>query len=120
MPFKDPAKRREITRRHYCAHRESYYARNRRKRRRMQALIGLIKSGMGCYYCQNSDSRMLEFHHLNPSEKSGNVSNLVRGWTWRRVFMEIAKCRVVCRNCHARLEFETRKRAQRRVHVARP
>ena len=46
---------------------------------------------------------VLEFDHL--SDKRTEVSMLVKGWSWNTVMLEIAKCEVVCANCHRRRTY---------------
>jgi hypothetical protein len=42
----------------------------------------------------------LDFHHKDPSVKSPKYSSL-RGWSWERILLEIEKCILLCKNCHA-------------------
>jgi hypothetical protein len=57
-----------------------------------------------CVDCGEVDPLVLEFDHLR--DKAENVSRLVgAGHSWRRVVAEIAKCDVVCANCHRRRTF---------------
>ena len=51
-----------------------------------------------CVDCGASDVRVLEFDHLG--DKVADVSRLVQGASLDRVRAEIAKCDVVCANCH--------------------
>lgn len=45
----------------------------------------------------------LDFDHIDPSLKKGNVSDLIRSdYAWMTIFDEISKCRVLCKICHAR------------------
>lgn len=46
----------------------------------------------------------LDFHHLEPSQKSFAVS--VRGlcYAWETVLTEAKKCVLLCKNCHAEVE----------------
>lgn len=54
-----------------------------------------------CIDCSNSDIRVLEFDHRNPSEKVDAVSSMIRkGRPWQAIEKEIAKCDVRCANCH--------------------
>jgi hypothetical protein len=53
-----------------------------------------------CVDCGEPDVRVLEFDHLR--DKVGDISVLVRNWVWERVLEEIAKCDVLCANCHRR------------------
>lgn len=52
-----------------------------------------------CVDCGNDDVRVLEFDHLG--DKSYNVSQLISGgYSMSTLITEIAKCEVVCANCH--------------------
>lgn len=54
-----------------------------------------------CVDCGNSDFRVLEFDHRDPSDKLEAVSSLLRkGRPWLVIESEIAKCDVRCANCH--------------------
>lgn len=53
-----------------------------------------------CADCGESDPLVLEFDHLR--DKAGNVSYLLLVSSWERISNEIAKCDVVCANCHRR------------------
>jgi hypothetical protein len=44
---------------------------------------------------------LFDFEHLNPVNKHMNVSRLVSGGAnWKKIETEIAKCMVLCANCH--------------------
>lgn len=56
-----------------------------------------------CVVCGESDPRCLTFDHIDPATKSDTVSNLVgTGAAMTTVMAEIAKCQVLCSNCHAK------------------
>lgn len=62
-----------------------------------------------CIDCGECDLDVFEFDHLR--DKTTDVSTMVRtGWSWRRILDEIAKCEVVCTNCHKRRTHQRRKR----------
>lgn len=45
----------------------------------------------------------LEFHHRNPTEKLFNISTAIGSpnqFPWKDVITEIAKCELICSNCH--------------------
>ena len=53
--------------------------------------------------CGEKDPVVLEFNHLNPTAKLANICEIaVKGFAWARVADEIAKCEVLCANCHQR------------------
>jgi hypothetical protein len=55
-----------------------------------------------CSVCGETDPVVLEFHH--EGNKDTEVSRLIgRGASLDALKAEISKCRVVCRNCHARI-----------------
>lgn len=55
-----------------------------------------------CVDCGERDPVVLEFHHVR-EKKRDNVACLLRGtYEWRTVAAEIAKCVVLCANCHRR------------------
>ena len=61
-----------------------------------------LKLGYGCCLCgydRCGDS--LEFHHVNPEDKGREISQLLRGsWNIYYLKMELAKCVILCSNCH--------------------
>lgn len=52
-----------------------------------------------CIECGEPDIRVLEFDHLDPTTKLFNVGDRSNR-SIDSVFTEIAKCRVLCANCH--------------------
>lgn len=60
-------------------------------------------SNNSCVQCGESDPVVLEFDHIDPSTKSYTVSQMV--WSncaMKKLKHEIAKCQVLCANCHRR------------------
>lgn len=67
-----------------------------------RAFIDAYKLAAGCADCGYKVSPVaLEFDHLPGSDKTGKVSDLAGCRNLARVKEEIAKCEVVCSNCHA-------------------
>lgn len=96
---------RKYSRKHYEENKAAYLARaserNKREYYEKKEIVKRLKSQpcMDCgreypWYC-------MEFDHRNPSEKRAAVSTLVLESTGMPRFMaEVAKCDVVCANCH--------------------
>lgn len=53
-----------------------------------------------CEHCGLNDPECLDFHHTNPSEKDYTVTSMTRSMKWERIMAEVAKCIVLCANCH--------------------
>lgn len=64
--------------------------------------------GKGCVDCGESDPIVLQFDHLPEFEKKFNVGRAITGSTrsWEAILEEIAKCDLVCANCHAKRTAE--------------
>jgi hypothetical protein len=55
----------------------------------------------GCADCGNkSTQQLLEFDHLPGTEKSFNIGEQIGNRSRETLWAEIAKCDVVCANCH--------------------
>ena len=59
-----------------------------------------LKSQLKCEVCGESHSACLEFHHVDQTTKDGEVANIARRHSKRKLLAEIAKCKVLCANCH--------------------
>jgi hypothetical protein len=85
--------------------RQKHYAarNNRRIDNRMFVWKYLEKNP--CHICGESDPRVLEFDHEDPETKSGNISEMYT-YSKRKILEEIAKCKVMCANCHRRKTYD--------------
>lgn len=89
--------------------REIYYPKNKDKvkkrgadrHRKIKQWLREIKS-VPCADCNVTyDPVCMDFDHLPEHEKSFNISNYLRqGGNWTKIQEEIAKCEIVCSNCH--------------------
>jgi hypothetical protein len=60
------------------------------------------KSKQRCAGCGVRDAP-LQFHHMDPTEKRWNISNMVvRGLSVARIKEEMRKCELLCEKCHKR------------------
>lgn len=91
---------------------KAHRGREQQRARNYELLIEYLRSHP-CVDRGETDIRVLQFDHLDPSQKTGNVSYYVlRGGTWLRALREIEKCVVRCGNCHRRktiLELRARR-----------
>lgn len=76
----------------------------------LRSIVDGIKLAHGCVDCgYNAHAVALDFDHLPGTKKTANVSGLVKVGSYIEVIMdEIAKCEIVCSNCH-RVRTHTRR-----------
>ena len=89
---------------HYAANRQRYIdSAGRRKRalvaERIDFLISYLREHP-CVDCGETDPIVLEFDHLR--DKKFGIAAGLRDREWQSVLDEMAKCEVVCANCHRR------------------
>ena len=99
--------------RNKAAHNAQIHARNKRVAKVMQERLLAYLREHPCVDCGEDDVLVLEFDHLR--DKTHNIAYLIRCGSWERVLEEIAKCDVVCANCHRR---RTQKRARSYRYLA--
>jgi hypothetical protein len=77
------------------------HSRNRRAVRR--EYVAAIKLEKGCEECgYNKHHAALHLDHIDPSKKLVSVSRMVsEGWSFDKIDEEVAKCRILCANCHS-------------------
>jgi hypothetical protein len=98
---------REVSRMYYSRDPASYKARAAVKNKiaaaqNRERLRELLRSAQ-CMDCGLRDFAVLEFDHREPHDKRDDVSRLARQYLrWSTIEKEVAKCDVVCANCHRR------------------
>lgn len=94
-------KAREDSKRHYQRNKSAYIARNSEKKSKLRDFLHKYKEFHGCCDCGNRfPYYVLDFDHRDPNEKSYQPSKLSETGSWDKMLAEIAKCDVVCANCH--------------------
>jgi len=100
----------EAHKRHYAKHREEVKRKAYERRQAVQKQLAEYKATKACERCGFAHPAVIDFHHRNPTEKRSTVSAMVtNGFPWYRILEEIAKCEVLCANCH-RIEHYTREK----------
>jgi len=112
MPHKTPEARKaymdKYNKRRYADPEWSHkqYLRVKNRKEKVNRWYKAKKEQLKCK-CGEDHISCIEFHHRNPGEKEINLSYAVwRGWSIQRIEREIAKCDVMCSNCHKKLHFK--------------
>lgn len=102
MAYKDPTdpRNRAARRKHYHANKQQYLDRNAEVRRRMKQWIKDLKT-VPCMDCGVTyPYYVMDFDHRDPSKKADTINRILNNGSWRKLREEVAKCDVVCANCH--------------------
>ena len=89
---------------HYKKYKDEYKVRNKARKVRLlnentAHLLEYLKDHH-CVDCGESNPIVMEFDHLDPTEKKFGISNMMRDYIWVQILKEVDKCEVVCANCH--------------------
>lgn len=112
MAFKDAETKRAYQREHYRKNRDRYLARKQDcqaiVRSRLKQIV-LEAKGSQCRQCLNEfPPWVLQFDHVT-GDKQGNVCDMIMDCVSdQKLKLEIAKCEVVCANCHADRTYKRR------------
>lgn len=100
MPYSDPEKQKAAQREWYQKNKAKQHERNTFTKRSMATFLQEEKS-KPCVDCGVSyPYYVMQFDHIG-SDKVAGVGVLARTASIERVKAEIAKCELVCANCHA-------------------
>lgn len=104
-----------FNRRYYRAHRDEEIARVRARQKRTHAFLAVFKA-RPCADCGvQFKPHQMDFDHRDPAQKSFTLSRPTALLASHdRLMAELAKCDVVCANCH-----RTRTRRQHQARLAR-
>ena len=59
-----------------------------------------FKRTLKCTTCGFDHPAALDFHHEDPSKKEANIHRLLQNGLSSKLEKELAKCIVLCANCH--------------------
>ena len=89
-------------------------------RLRKRDIVIKWKTDRGCMMCDETHPATLDLHHRDPASKNprlrrknASTSRRTGGYFWRDLSYadlaeELAKCDVLCSNCHRKIEHERR------------
>lgn len=89
---------------HYQKDKAKYKNRSSTRRKRITAEYTEWKSKQVCCRCGETDEACLDAHHIDPSQKEFQLAKLGQEeFGTNRWFNELAKCIIVCANCHRKI-----------------
>jgi hypothetical protein len=97
--------------RNKAKHVQNVHANNKRYREEYRAELDKLKDAP-CVDCgERFPPCVMDFDHIDPSSKKFSLANAPVGLSWELVLSEVAKCDLVCANCHRIRTFLTRPRS---------
>ncbi len=102
----------KATRERYVANNKESYIQYHREYYQKQKALGVkqkqwyfdLKKGLSCKNCPENHPACLQFHHRDPAQKLFNIGGDRKS---KAVMLaEIAKCDVLCSNCHFKLHAQ--------------
>jgi len=66
--------------------------------------INEYKSTCSCKKCGENRPYVLDFHHINPTEKIFDLGDATK-YSIERLKLELEKCITLCRNCHSEFHY---------------
>lgn len=92
MPYSDAEKQREFQKRY---------------KRRTKDWFFALKETLACEKCGVKHPAVIHFHHRDGEIKVGEVGRMANSNLNKQVILlEIAKCDILCANCHAIWHYE--------------
>lgn len=77
-----------------------------KRRSELRVWLAELKKTLKCNRCPETDPACLVFHHIDPTTKERGISFAIsHNWGTKKILAEIAKCEVLCSNCHMKHHF---------------
>ena len=92
--------KKEYQRQYYLDNREKYLDMARQQYGDRKLYLDDWKRVKRCAICHEEDPEVLQFHHMDPTEKDANVTKISNP---ELMHAELAKCAVLCSNCHLKV-----------------
>lgn len=96
-------KHKEESREYHKRHHIGYRDRQRALFQEYYDKIQALKTP--CAKCGEARPYVLDFHHINPKEKSFNINRKTSKTDFSVIENEVKKCICLCRNCHMEYHF---------------
>lgn len=97
--------KKKIDATYYSKHKKIVRNRIDANRKKLLDWLSTYKKSCKCS-CGQSHPATLDFHHRDKKSKDKSIADLVQHCGLARLKKEIAKCDVLCANCHRILHYE--------------
>jgi predicted HNH restriction endonuclease len=93
----------EMSEEEYERHRSGRLRRRKEKQEKLYAMFD-----NACVDCGMTETRVgfFEFHHEDPAQKDREIGSMLNSASFDKVLEEVAKCVMLCPNCHKRRHLE--------------
>jgi len=110
MPYADKEKQKAFQEEYYRQRKGEWRLRNNARREALKEWFRELTKHNSCEHCGEKNSSCLDYHHIDPSNKYATISKMLADMRSReKILLEMAKCIVVCSNCHRKEHAELRK-----------
>lgn len=83
---------------------------DKKRRKELAGWFEDYKIGLKCQTCGEDHPAVIDFHHRDPEDKLYEVSVMPhRSISKKKILEEIAKCDVLCSNCHRIFHYNEKK-----------
>jgi hypothetical protein len=90
----------KVSKKNYEDNKKDYFDRNKRYRKEIKDMITSLKKDKLCADCGlKFNTWQMDFDHIS-GKKEFNISDIYNFGSKKKVLEEIAKCELVCANCH--------------------
>ncbi len=101
MRKRDLEAQKRYKRGHYARNKERIIREVHERRGRIRDFVRGLKDGKVCQRCGFDNLLALDFHHRDPKQKDLSIAKAIElGWSKERILAEVAKCDLICANCH--------------------
>lgn len=108
MRLRNKEKQQKYWRDWYYKNKQKKFESQNRRRRELRKFIDDLKAVSKCVRCGESHPACLEFHHKKGFSKKANIGDIYNtGWGLNRLKEELAKCEVLCSNCHKKEHYKS-------------
>lgn len=91
---------------YYESNKDKILARNKAYKLKIRKWFREYKKKLSCERCGESHYACLEFHHYKKKKEKAVSTMVANGYSKKNILKEIAKCEVVCANCHRKIHYK--------------